>query len=62
MKYIVNTPSKAFEGKRANVHFRKGTTGEVELTEVQVKAFKHLGYEVTEVKPVAKKTTVKKGE
>ena len=65
MKYIVNTPSTSFEGKRAAVDFRKGTTGEIELTDKQVQVFKELGYTVVEVKAEVKptkRTTKKSGE
>ncbi|MCS0827389.1 hypothetical protein NX029_26095 [Cytobacillus firmus] len=70
MKYIVKTPSAIFNGKRAGVHFSKGTA---EFTDEKLVAvFKDFGYEVTEVKeaevkqeaekPKAKKATKKRGE
>lgn len=50
MKFIVKTPSPTFSDERCGIKFEKGSTGEVELTEVIVKAFQEAGYEVAEVK------------
>lgn len=61
MKYIVNTPSKVFNGFRAGIEFQKGTSGEVVLTEEIRDIFLDSGYEVIPVeKATAKKATTKK--
>ena len=61
MKYIVNTPSKVFNGFRAGIEFQKGTSGEVELTEEIRDIFLDSGYEVIPVeKATVKKATTKK--
>lgn len=70
MKYIVNTPSKVFNGFRAGIEFRSGTSGEVELTKEIHDIFLDSGYEIIPVgketakrKPTTKKPTeAKRGE
>lgn len=70
MKYIVNTPSKIFNGFRAGIEFRSGTSGEVELTKELYDIFLDSGYEIIPVgkpepkrKPTNKKpATTKRGE
>lgn len=61
MKYIVNTPSKVFNGFRAGIEFKRGTSGEVELTKEIHDIFLDSGYEIIPVeKATAKKATAKK--
>ena len=70
MKYIVNTPSKVFNGFRAGIEFQKGTSGEVELTKELYDIFLDSGYEIIPVEkpetkrkqPAKKQTEAKRGE
>lgn len=70
MKYIVNTPSKVFNGFRAGIEFRSGTSGEVELTKELHDIFLDSGYEIIPVEkpepkrkqPAKKQAEAKRGE
>ena len=66
MRYTIKTPNPLFSGKRCGLHFKRGEATAEELTELQINAFKRLGYEVVEEKPKAKtaapKAAKKSGE
>jgi hypothetical protein len=64
MKYLVEVPSKVFDGIRFGVKFAQG---KAEIEESKVEAFKMLGYEVTPIEapkkaPAKKKATTKAKE
>ena len=60
MKYIVNTPSKVFNGFRAGIEFKRGTSGEVELTKELYDIFLDSGYEIIPVGKEVKEATKRK--
>lgn len=53
MKATIKTPSELFNGKRCGVTFRRGVAADVEVTDLQVKGFKQLDYEVIPAEKLA---------